>query len=200
MARKLGKNVWRARLALMGAVALALVALGERPTRAQDATPPAVATAPPVMSAPADFALEETSGVTRTLAAVRGRIAIVFYEDREHTPDNQELKLTLHRYVLDNGLRDQLTTYGVANVAGIDGVVRDMARTAIRAIATQYGIQILLDWEGALQRAPFSFPASGSTIALFDRQGRLRYRVTGVHSAAQQTELFRTLRRLIREP
>jgi hypothetical protein len=188
-----------ARLHVLGIVAcLALVGafgLGDR-GRAQDAPP-----APheiPVLSEPTDFSLEETSGVTRTLAAVRGRIAIVFYEDREHTPDNQELKMTLHRYVLDNGLRDQITTYGVANVAGLDGVVRDMARTAIRAVAAQYGIQILLDWEGRLQRAPFSFPASGSTIALFDRQGRMRYRVTGVHTAAQQTELFRTLRRLIR--
>lgn len=189
-----------ARLHVLGIVAcLALVGafgLGDR-GRAQD-TPPTPHEIP-VLSEPTDFSLEETSGVTRTLAAVRGRIAIVFYEDREHTPDNQELKMTLHRYVLDNGLRDQITTYGVANVAGIEeGVVRDMARAAIRAVAAQYGIQILLDWEGRLQRAPFSFPASGSTIALFDRQGRMRYRVTGVHTAAQQSELFRTLRRLIR--
>ena len=187
------------RVHVLGVVAcLALWGVGQLGAlgRAQDAPrPPAEI---PVLSEPADFSLEETSGQTRTLAAVRGRIAIVFYEDREHTPDNQELKLTLHRYVLDNGLRDHITTYGVANVAGIDGMVRDMARTAIRAVAAQYGIQILLDWEGALQRAPFSFPATGSTIALFDRQGRMRYRVTGVHSAAQQSELFRTLRRLIR--
>jgi hypothetical protein len=189
-----------ARVHVLGMVAcLALVGawgLGDRGL-AQDTTPPTVHEIP-VLSAPADFSLEETSGQTRTLAAVRGRIAIVFYEDREHTPDNQELKLTLHRYVVDNGLREHITTYGVANVAGIDGVVRDMARAAIRAVAAQYGIQILLDWDGALQRAPFSFPATGSTIALFDREGRLRYRVTGVHSAAQQSELFRTLRRLIR--
>jgi hypothetical protein len=170
--------------------------VGER-SFAQEA-PPAPLPEIPVLSEPADFSLEETSGVTRTLLAVRGRVAIVFYEDREHTPDNQELKLTLHRYVVDNGLREQITTYGVANLAGIDGMVRDMARAAIRAIAAQYGIQILLDWQGALQRTPFSFPSTGSTIALFDRQGRLRYRVTGVHSAAQQSELFRTLRRLIR--
>lgn len=164
--------------------------------RAQTAPP---ASEPPVLSEPADFALEETSGVTRTLTEVRGRLAIVFYEDREHTPDNQDLKLTLHRFVQDNDLRGRMTTYGVANVAGVDGMVRDMARAAIRAIAAQYGIQILLDWQGALQRAPFDFPATGATIAIFDRQGRMRYRVTGAHTAAQQSELFRTLRHLLRE-
>lgn len=189
---------WRA----IGALGLGLVVLcgslaaQERVARAQ--TPPSAAE-PAVLSEAAEFALEETSGVTRTLSEVRGRVAIVFYEDREHTPDNQDLKLTLHRFVEDNGLRGRMTTYGVANVAGIDGVVRDMARTAIRAIAAQYGIQILLDWQGALQRAPFGFPATGATIAIFDRDGRMRYRVTGAHTAAQQTELFRTLRRLLRD-
>ncbi|MBN8612018.1 MAG: hypothetical protein J0L92_15600 [Deltaproteobacteria bacterium] len=189
------------RLASVLIVLLALAALSgadHEAARAQDATPPTTTAALPILSAPADFSLEETSGVSRTLLEVRGRVAIVFYEDREHTPDNQELKHTLHRYVLDNDLRGQITTYGVANVTGLEGMMRDMARTAIRAIAAQYGIQILLDWDGSLQRAPFGFPSTGATIALFDRQGRMRYRVTGVHTAAQQTELFRALRQLIR--
>lgn len=185
---------------VLAALALALAGALTRDARAQDAPPPATS-APaelPTLSTPADFSLEETSGVTRTLLEVRGRVAIVFYEDREHTPDNQELKHTLHRYIVDNGLREQITTYGIANVTGLDGVMRDLARGAIRTIAQQYGIQILLDWEGELQRAPFGFPGTGATIALFDRQGRMRYRVTGAHTAAQQTELFRALRRLIR--
>lgn len=188
------------RLASILIVLLALAALSgadHEGARAQEATP-RTTTELPILSAPADFSLEETSGVSRTLMEVRGRVGIVFYEDREHTPDNQELKHTLHRYVLDNDLRGQITTYGVANVTGLEGMMRDMARTAIRAIAAQYGIQILLDWDGTLQRAPFGFPSTGATIALFDRQGRMRYRVTGVHTAAQQTELFRALRQLIR--
>lgn len=155
---------------------------------------------PPVLSAPANFVLEETSGRMRSLTEVRGRVVVVFYEDREHTDDNREMKLTLHRFLEDNGLRGRVTTYGVANVAGIDGVVRDLARSAIRAIAERNGIQILLDWSGALQRAPFDFPAIGSTIALFDREGCLRYRATGPHTAERRTAFFRTLRRLLREP
>lgn len=183
---------------------LALVLVGslrDARVEAQDATPPPTSSTPgelPMLSPPANFSLEETAGGNRTLTEVRGRVAIVFYEDREHTSDNQDLKHTLHRYVLDNQLRDQIATYGIANVTGLDGMMRDMARTAIRTIASNHGIQILMDWEGAMQRAPFGFPGTGATIALFDRQGRMRYRVTGAHTAAQQTELFRALRRLIR--
>ena len=78
-------------LAVVTCLALWGVGLSGVRSHAQEAPrPPAEI---PVLSEPADFSLEETSGQTRTLAAVRGRIAIVFYEDREHTPDNQELKL-----------------------------------------------------------------------------------------------------------
>jgi peroxiredoxin len=185
------------------AALLGLFVLGSgAPSRGQDTTapptPPVVPAAPPVLSEPADFSLEETSGITRTLTEARGRLVILFYEDREHTPDNQELKQLLHRFIEDNGLRGRITTYGVANVAGVEGVVRDLARTAIRAVASQYGIQILLDWDGVLQRAPFSMPASGSTIAVLDREGRLRYRQTGVHTGEHRTAFFRVLRQLLR--
>lgn len=165
--------------------------------RAQE-TPPVAPAAPPVLSEPANFSLEETSGVTRTLTEARGRLVILFYEDREHTPDNQELKQLLHRFIEDNGLRGRITTYGIANVTGVDGVLRDLARTAIRAVASQYGIQILLDWDGVMQGAPFSMPASGSTIAVLDREGRLRYRQTGAHTPEQRTAFFRVIRQLLR--
>ena len=183
---------------------LALACFAVREVAAQDApqAPAAVAAsaAPPLLSAPADFSLEETSGVMRSLGEVRGRLAIVFYEDRAHTDDNYDLKLTLHRFIQDNNLRPQITTYGVADLTGVDGMLQGMARTAIRAIAAQYGIQILLDWESRLQQAPFNFPAANSTIGVFDRQGRLRYRQSGVHGAAEQSALFRVLRHLLREP
>ena len=149
---------------------------------------------------PVELALEETSGRTRTMREVRGRVVIVFYEDREHTDLNRALKEQLHRFVVDNGLQPQVTTYAVANVHGIDGVVRDLARTAIRAIASQYGIQILLDWEGALMRAPWSLANHDANVVLVDRQGRIRWRHTGAVGEAERTSFYRTLRQLIREP
>jgi predicted transcriptional regulator len=150
---------------------------------------------------PIDFSLEETSGQTRTMAAVRGRVVILFYEDREHTELNRDFKENLHRFILDNQLQPQTTTYAIANTGGIaDGVIRDMARTAIRAFAGQYGIQILLDWDGVLQRAPFSMAPADANVALCDRQGRIRWRHTGAIGETERRSFFRTLRQLLREP
>ncbi|UJR82609.1 peroxiredoxin family protein [Sandaracinus amylolyticus] len=172
-------------LAMIAALSAATLA------RAQLVEPP---------SEPGDFSLEETSGQTRTLASVRGRVVIVFYEDRDHTSVNHAFKETLHRFVIDNHLQQQATTYAVADVHGIDGIVRDMARGAIRTIAQRYGIQILLDWDGALRRAPFSLRGGEANVALIDRQGRVRWRHAGAIGETERTSFFRTFRQLLREP
>jgi hypothetical protein len=149
--------------------------------------------------APVDFDIEETSGVTRNLRDVRGRVVVLWYEDREHTDTNYALKLELHQYIVDNHLEDEMTTYGIANVHGIDGMIRDMARSAIRTMASRYGIQILLDWDGVLQRAPFDCADGDANFVLVDRQGRIRYRHTGEMMGSNRTEMYRVLRRLIHE-
>lgn len=148
---------------------------------------------------PVDFDIEETSGTMRNLRDLRGRVVVIWYEDREHTDTNYALKLELHQFVVDNHLEHDMTTYGVANVAGVDGMVRDLARSAIRAMADRYGIQILLDWDGALQRAPFDCADHEANFVLVDRQGRIRYRHTGEMMGSHRTEMYRVLRRLLHE-
>ncbi len=184
---------------------LAMSVLGGGLALAQETTtaPTAPATAPataPVLSEAIDFDIEETSGVIRNLRDLRGRIVIIYHEDREHTDTNRELKLELYQFIRDNALSPEITTYGVANLHGVEGVVRDLARTAIRAIAAQYGIQILLDWEGLLLSAPFSCADHDANFLLIDRQGRIRYRHTGVVAGADRTAMYRALRQLLHEP
>lgn len=176
-------------------------------THATPVSPPTSPTAPvtppsgpPVLSEPADFDIEETSGVVRNLRDLRGRIVIVYHEDREHTDTNLALKMELYQFIRDNALSTEITTYGVANLRGVDGMVRDLARTAIRAMAAQYGIQILLDWDGALLAAPFSCADHEANFLLIDRQGRIRYRHAGVIEGAERTTMYRALRHLVHEP
>jgi len=171
-------------LALAG---IAASALGQAPTPAEE------------RGAPVDFALEETSGTTRTLHEARGRIIVLFFENREHTEDNRDLKLTLHRFLVDNHLEDQVRVYAVADVHSIPGLMRDVARAAIRGIADQYGIQILLDWDGALLAPPFRMSETAANVALLDREGRIAWRHTGAFGEADDTAFFRAFRRLLRE-
>lgn len=186
----------RGAIATMFVFALALASLASAQDAGVPATSTDVITAP---GEPVDFDIEETSGVSRNLRDLRGRVVIVWYEDREHTDTNYALKLELHEFIVDNHLTNDITTYGVANLAGVDGVIRDLARTAIRAMAQRYGIQILLDWEGLLAQAPFSCADHDANFVLVDRQGRIRYRHTGEMMGANRTEMYRVLRRILHE-
>lgn len=151
-------------------------------------------------SAPADFELESSGGTRRTLREARGRVVILFYEDREHTRVNYDFKELLHRFIVDNALTGETRTYAIANVTGVvDGVMRDIARTAISAFASQYGIEILVDWERALQASPFSLGDRAANVALIDRSGRVRWRHSGVLSGTERRAFFRMFRRLLRE-
>jgi hypothetical protein len=149
--------------------------------------------------APVEFALEETSGATRTISEARGRVIALFFEDRAHTDDNRELKMTLHRFMEDNHLSDQMRVYAVADVHEIPGVIEEVARTAIRAIAAEYHIQILLDWDGVMLAAPFSMTPAAANVALLDRSGRIAWRHAGAFGESETSEFFRALRRLLRE-
>jgi cytochrome oxidase Cu insertion factor (SCO1/SenC/PrrC family) len=175
-----------------------ILALSAALATAQDApaTSADVIAAP---GAPVDFDIEETSGTVRNLRDLRGRVVMLWYEDRDHTETNYALKLELHQFVVDNHLESDTTTYGVANVAGVDGVIRDLARTAIRAMADRYGIQILLDWDGALQNAPFDCADEEANFLLLDREGRIRYRHVGELMGSHRAEMYRVLRRLLHE-
>ncbi|MCX7809142.1 MAG: hypothetical protein N2515_11105 [Deltaproteobacteria bacterium] len=132
------------------------------------------------------------------MSQARGRVVVVFYENREHARDNEDFKYTLAQFIRDNQLQKEINVYAVANLLGVDGLSREIARGIVRAVARSYGIELLMDWEGQLQRPPFLFPNDGSTIALFDREGRLRYRFTGRIDTSKQSEIFRLLRRLLR--
>ena len=145
-----------------------------------------------------DFRIEATTGVHRTLRSERGRVVVVFFEDRDHVRDNHQFKLAFHRFLSTNDIDDEVTAYAVANVAGLGGWIRDIARSVIRSAAEDHDMEILMDWDGVLLEPPFSLADGEANVALIDRGGHLVWRHVGAIGDEARRDFYRHLRRTLR--
>jgi hypothetical protein len=166
--------------------------------QAQDTTAPT--TTAPATTAPVvvDATMEAMRSSAHTLSAERGhRVVVLFYEDRDHIEDNAAFKGDLERFIVDNHLEERAVTYGVANLADVGMVPHAFVRQMITPLLDRFRSDILLDWDGVMRRAPFSFPTAASTCALIDRTGAIVYRYTGTIDETQRRAFYAALRRAL---
>lgn len=165
--------------------AVGLVLAPRAPTHAQD-------------QAVVDATLPSMRGGERSLAAERGRRAVVlFYEDRPHVEDNDALKGELGRFVIDNHLEDRVVLYGVANLADVGMVPEALVREMIRPLVDRWGSDILLDWQGVMRRDPFAFQTAAANTAIVDRSGHIAWRHVGRVEGDARRQFFGALRRAL---
>lgn len=139
--------------------------------------------------------LEAIRGGTKRLSAWRGEVLVVFYEPREKLETNAELKRALSA----DTTRDARVV-AVGDVASFDfAPARTIARTAIRALARDNDLEILLDWRGQLAAPPFSLMRGESNVLVLDRRGRIAHRHTGVMTPRERERFFEALDRALGE-
>ncbi len=137
-----------------------------------------------------DFSLESSSGGTRALSSYRGKVAVLFYEDRHHTETNARVKEAVARYGQEHRLRDQVEVVAVANLMGYDfAPASTIARKAIRTIASRFGIEILMDWRGIAIESLGVKDASANVIVM-DRAGVVKFRAVGRLGDEEQKALL----------
>jgi len=178
------------RLRSLAAAVLVLAALV--PASAQDVAPGAEAA--PVV----DATLDSMRGGRRSLRDDRGRVVVLFYEDRPNVELNDAFKGELSRFVTDNHLGDRVRTYGVANLGDVGMVPQSMVRSMIAPLVERWGSDILLDWEGVMRRPPFSFQTAAANTVILDREGRIIWRHVGVVDDARRRDFYRALRAALR--
>jgi hypothetical protein len=179
-------------------VAASVAALGDTPLRAQEAPAAETAAAGPAFGPAVEASLDSMQG-HRTLSVERGRrVVVLFYEDRAHVEDNDALKGELRRFVVDNQLGERVVTYGVANLADVGMVPEALVRSMIAPAVERWGSDILLDWQGVMRRAPFSFQTDAANVAIVDLEGHIVWRHTGPVDETRRRDFYRALRRAMR--
>lgn len=148
--------------------------------------------------APVDVVLETTAGGSRRLAEHRGKVVVLFWERRERQRDSAALKNELGAYARDPALAREVAVVAVGDVSAYDfEPARTIVRAAISAIASAFGIEILLDWRAELARPPFSLRAGRSNVMVLDREGRPVLRRSGALGAAERRSLLDAVRGLV---
>jgi hypothetical protein len=143
-----------------------------------------------------DVELESSGGGRRRLSDHRGRVVVLFWEDRESNQANAAAKKDLDRITAAVG--GELVVVAVGDVSAFDFPgARSVVRTAIRTMAKAIGVEILLDWKGALASPPFGLQPGTSNVMVLDRQGRPAFRHRGELSAERRRELLERVRGLI---
>lgn len=138
-----------------------------------------------------EIELESTAGGRRRLSSLRGRVAVLFWEDRERHRANAALKEELAALARDPALAGQLAIVPVGDLKAYDFTpARGVVRGAIATIARAIGVEILLDWQGALAAPPFSLTPGVPNVLVLDREGRPILRASGELAPASQRALL----------
>jgi predicted transcriptional regulator len=154
--------------------------------------PIAMADAPPPAPRPAgvDFTLETSAGGTKALSSLRGKVVVMFYEDRHHTETNARVKEAVGKYGVDNKLQTKVEILAVANLKGYDfNPAESIARRAIQGIAARFNISIWMDWKGVVIDK-VGVQDANANVVVFDKDGVVKWKRAGRLGDAEQQSLL----------
>lgn len=159
--------------------------------------------AAPAQSGPGgvvDFTLPTTEGRTRSVSQYRGRVVIIFYETRDSTNENQQVKDALgQRLRADPSLVQRFMLIPVANVGDYNfWPAHTFAREAISAVANSQHVVLWFDWNHALTQR-LGMRDGTSNIVVLDRDGRVRFRRLGPMRATEIPGFLQQVQELANE-
>lgn len=149
---------------------------------------------------PLEATVETSSGKHQRLGALWGKPTVLFYEDRASTALNQHVKDALFRAGREKGLLDAVGVVAVANVAAYDWFpARGFVLDAVREVERQVHIPVLLDFRGAMAKAPWSLSPTSSTVLVLDARGVPALKFEGRLGERDLAALFETLEKLAKK-
>jgi hypothetical protein len=148
---------------------------------------------PVVGSAAPTARLKDPDDRAVSIEGLRGRLALIVYEDKSSSGQNQVLirELKAQAAKLDPGA--PITFVPVADVSGYNfWPVKGIARNTVRNKAREGGYPIFCDWDGQF-RAKFQLQRSKSNVVLVGRNGRVLFAKAGTLTTEERGRLLQIL-------
>jgi len=174
---------------LRRAILLFGVALGS-------AAPHLAAALPDVGESPANARVEDVDGKALWLSELKGRVAIVVYEDKDSAELNKALKDDLAKLLKDDTVKGAVVVAPVADVSDYNSwPQKGFAKDAIRAESKKSKTTIWCDWDGAFRKA-LDLKKGTSSVLVIDREGTLRFAGEGALSQSERASFEKVVRQL----
>lgn len=138
------------------------------------AAAPAWAQAVKLGQAAPGFKLESGDEKPLSLADLKGKVVVVFYEKRDQVEINRALKKELNAY---KGQQDAAVQKAVARVPVVDcseasWITRGFWRDGLKENSQKEGVTIYGDWDGAMRQA-YGLPQDRPSFLIIGPKGKI---------------------------
>ncbi|MFH2010842.1 MAG: hypothetical protein ABI333_29845 [bacterium] len=144
-----------------------------------------------------DFTLKDSRGKVYTLASFKKRVLVMWYEGKNSKEQNRWIKDKLKKLRDTGVIKEALyQSVGIANFQET-AVPNFLINMVIKSEIKKTGAIILCDRTGHMMQH-WGFRNGRSNIYIFDKDRRLRFKVSGPQSKRSGNRLIRLIKRLQR--
>lgn len=142
-----------------------------------------------------DFRVVSGSGETLTSDAIKGKVAVIFYETKDTKEKNRALKNELNKYYESEPDSLQKNILRIA-VIRCSAFMPNIWRRSLRENSKKEGIMIYGDWDGAMERG-YAMIEDESNFIIVDKAGMVSDARSGVIPAGEFEGIKRSLSELL---
>ena len=127
-----------------------------------------------------EFSVSDGNDVQLNSAALKGKVIVGFYEDRDQKEKNKPLKIVLEKFYNDNL---SISSNNVFMMSVIDAtpanfITRSVWKKNFMKYSQLNRVTVYGDWDGSMKQA-YDIPDGESTFIVIDKKGVIRYICAG---------------------
>lgn len=134
------------------------------------------------------------------LEMIKGKVIVIFYENKDIVENNQRLKTELNKlYYEQTGIvKDVLVRLPIVDCSSAVWLFRGIWKRRIREHSKREGVTIYGDWEGKMS-SDYKMKADVSNVVIVDKSGRIRFFTSGEVRAEDVSNVKELLKYLAAE-
>ena len=146
------------------------------------------------------FRVESGEGEELTLDMIKGKVAAIFYQNKDIVDANKRLKDELNKLYSEqtDALKDVLVRLPIIDCSDAVWLFRWIWKRELREHSKKEGTTIYCDWEGEMS-SDYKMKAGVSNVVIIDRRGTIRFFSSGDVAAEEIDDVKQLLIALTRE-